>query len=85
MDGPRGGSITLGHLRFEPYTGPISVEKLNPLSLESGEDLRQGLLARGGGAALEIGNRLFGDFGMPDQLLLRPVEEGAGRRGIARG
>src|SRR5438270_12458769 len=59
MDGPRGGSITLGHLRFEPYTGPISVEKLNPLRLESGEDLRQGLLARGGGAPLEICNRLL--------------------------
>src|ERR1700730_15055116 len=60
-----------------------SVEELDPGGLEGG-DLSQGLRPRLGGAALKIGDCLLGDFGMPDEVLLRPVEKGAGGTALRR-
>jgi hypothetical protein len=64
---------------------PVSVQELDSGSLESGEDLGEGLAARGGGAALEIGNRLLGDAGLPHEVFLRPGEEGSGGAALRGG
>ena len=64
--------------RSEPHPGPLGIEKLDPGGLEGGVDLGEGLRPGVSGAALEIGDGLFGDFRVRDEVLLRPVEQRAG-------
>jgi hypothetical protein len=64
--------------RSEPHPGPLGIEKLDPGGLEGGVDLGEGLRPRTRSSPLEIGDGLFGDFRVRDEVLLRPVEQRAG-------
>jgi hypothetical protein len=46
--------------------------------LERGADLSQRLCPRLGGAAFEVGDCLFRNAGVPDEVFLRPIQQGTG-------
>jgi hypothetical protein len=61
----------------ETHARRIAIGEFDALGLKRGTDVDEGAGVGGAGAALEIGQSLFGDAGAFGELLLGPIEKRA--------